>query len=315
MTSPQSPLRWLKPLWLSVWPLWTLVVFIILAAVRVLPAGYARAAVAAPVLLLVPGSLTLGAVFSRRIRPRGVAFVCYAALVSVVWSAFGSLILYVCGVSITAYNTYWCLLMVCAALAFSAEARLLLERPGRGRRAAGKPKITDPDLSDSDSETEQTASAKSGAYYSILAVVAGVGLLASGLYGYEHLPHPAPNGYTWMAWTGPRIQGDITIGSAGTELHFQIVHRQTNKTTFRLSASWLGGPSGRLAKPLTLTIGPNRTFFGALFVPPLPDGCTYRIVVALTAPRQIDPLTQKAPTWSINADVHDLHKSSKACKR
>ena len=139
-------------------------------------------------------------------------------------------------------------------------------------------------------------------------------LLAGGLYAYDHLPHPAPAGYTWMAWTGPPIKGDIAIGSAGTKLGFQIVHHQSDTTTFKLSAAWLGSTSRPLAKPLTFSIGPNQTFRGALFVPPLPDGCTYRIVVALTAARQIDPLTKKPQTWSINADVHDPSKSSKTCK-
>ena len=64
-------------------------------------------------------------------------FVCYAALLGVVWSIFASLALYVDGVLITADSTYWCLLIVSAVLAIVAEARLLLGRPGSGRRAAG----------------------------------------------------------------------------------------------------------------------------------------------------------------------------------
>ena len=52
---------------------------------RLLPEGYARAAVAAPILLIVPGSLMLGAVFNQRRRPQGVVFVSYAALLSAVW--------------------------------------------------------------------------------------------------------------------------------------------------------------------------------------------------------------------------------------
>ena len=50
---------------------WTLLVFASLAVVRLLPGGYTRAAVAAPILLMVPGSLTLGAVFNQRRRPQG----------------------------------------------------------------------------------------------------------------------------------------------------------------------------------------------------------------------------------------------------
>ena len=88
VTGTRRAQPWIKPLWLSTWPLWTLLVFASLAAVRLLPAGYARAAVAAPILLMVPGSLTLGAVFNQRRRPRGLVFVCYAALLSVVLVSF-----------------------------------------------------------------------------------------------------------------------------------------------------------------------------------------------------------------------------------
>ena len=42
-----------------------------------------------------------------------------------------------------------------------------------------------------------------------------------------------------------------------------------------------------------LRIGPNQTFHGTLFVPPLSNGCTYRIVVTLTTAPQIDPLTKR----------------------
>ena len=153
----------------------------------------------------------------------------------------------------------------------------------------------------------------SAACYAIAAVVAGVGLLVGGLYAYDHVPHPSPTGYTWIAWTGPPIKGDISIGSAGTELRFQIVHHQSDTTTFRLSAAWLSTPSRPMAKPVTLSIGPNQTYRSALFVPPLPNGCTYRIVVTLTAARQIDPLTKRPQTWSMNADIHDAAKSANKC--
>ena len=145
--------------------------------------------------------------------------------------------------------------------------------------------------------------------------MAGVSLLAGGLYAYDHAFRIRPP-LAIPGWPGQahRSQGDIAIGSAGTKLSFQIVHHQSDTTTFKLSAAWLGTPSRPLAKPLTFSIGPNQTFQGALFVPPLPNGCTYRIVVALTAARQIDPLTKKPQTWSINADVHDPSKSSKTCK-
>jgi hypothetical protein len=271
--------------------------------------------VAVPILLVVPGALTLGVIFTQRSCPRGLAFVCYAALLSVLWSAFASLALFVDGVLITAESMLWCLLAVSAGLAIAAEARLVLGRPGRGRRAARKLEVLNPDQSDAEANDVETPTAARGAaYYSIVAAVAGLSLLAGGLYVYDRLPHPAPTGYTWIAWTGPPITGDIATGSVGTKLRFQIVHHQSDTTTFKLSATWLGAPSKPLAQPVTFSIGPSQTFRGSLFVPPLPNGCTYRIVVVLTAVRQLDPLTKKPQTWSINADVHDPSLTSKACK-
>lgn len=315
MTGIRRAQPWFKPLWLSTWPLWALLVFASLAAARLLPAGYVRAAVAASILLIVPGSLLLGAVFNQRRRPRGLVFVSYATLLSAVMSAFASLTLYADGVLITAESTYWCLLAVSTVLAIMAEARLLLARPGKGRRAARK--LEAPNGAQSDAETndaETPTAARSAGYYSIIAVVVGVSLLVGGLYAYDRLPHPAPTGYTWLAWTGPQVTGDIAIGSVGTKLSFKIVHHQSDTTTFKLSATWLGTSSRPMAKPLTFSIGPNQTFQGTLFVPPLPDGCTYRIAIALTAARQIDPLTKEPRTWTINADAHDPSKSSKMCK-
>jgi hypothetical protein len=313
VTATHEVLRRLKPLWLSVWPLWTFVVFAGEFAVRLLPDGYMRAAVAAPILLLGPGSLTLGAIFSHRRRPEGVSFFCYAALLGVLWSGFASLTLYASHTLITASSTYWCLLIICAALAIVAEARIVLGR-GKGRRAARYPEVLNPDLSDADGDDVEAPEGSVGAgFSSIVAVVAGLTLLVGGLYAYDHLPRPAPMGYTWIDWTGPPIKGDISVGPAGTKLSFQIVHRQSDTTKFLLSATWLGSPPQSLAKPFTLTIGPDRIFRGALFVPPPPDGCTYRIVVALTAAHQIDALTRKPQTWSINADVRNPRKPQKAC--
>jgi hypothetical protein len=301
-------------MWLSAWPIWTLIGFAGLGADRLLPAGYTRAAVAAPVLLLIPGSLTLGAFFSGRRRPQAAVFVCYAILLSALWSIFVSLALYALSVRISASSTYRGLLVVSVVLGVVAQARLLLGRPGRGRRAAYKRETPDPDLSDDEvvlSETSPIVKAKG--WYALLAVVAGACLLSGGVFAYEHFSQPVSTGYTLMAWTGPRVNGDIAIGSAGTELSFQIVHRQSGTTTFRLSATWAGVPPRLLAKSLILRIGPNKTFRGRLFVPPLPDGCTYRIVVALTDIRHISPPTRKTGVWFINADVHDPVKSSKKC--
>jgi hypothetical protein len=317
MTTARRILPRVKPFRLLAWPVWALLLFTSLAIVRFLPGSYTRAAVAAPILLMVPGSLTLGAIFRQRHRPHGWVFAGYAALLSVVWSAFASLALYVLGVLITAASTFWCLLAVSAVLAIVAEARLLLERPGKGRRAIRKLEVLDSGQSDAIADAEDVdtpAAARGTGFYSVIAAVAGASLLAGGLFVYDRLPHPAPVGYTWLAWTGPPVQGDIPIGSAGTKLSFQIVHHQSQTTTFHLSAAWLGASSQPLAAPLTFTVGPNQIFHGALFVPPLPNGCTYRIAVSLTTARQVDPVTQKAQTWSINADVHDKAKSSKTCK-
>ncbi len=317
MTGNHGVPRRLKFVWLSAWPLWALAVFATLPAVRLLPGGYIRAVLAAPILLLVPGSLTLGALLGPRYRPQGVVFVCYAALLGAAWSIFVSLALYVDGVLITAASTYWCLLAFSTMLATAAEARLLLGRPGRGRRVAGSPDNNrEPDLSHAEvRDAETPAVARRGGYYAALAVVAGAILLGGGLYTYDHLPHPAPSGYTWIAWTAPPSDNGVTVvGSSGTKLGFRIVHHQSDTTSFRLTAAWLGTQARPLAKSLTFSIGPDKTFQGALVVPSLPDGCTYRVVVTLTAIRQIDPMTKKLQTWSINADIHDPSKSLKICK-
>ena len=130
--------------------------FASLAAVRLLPGGSLRAAAAAPILLMVPGSLTLGAVFSAGSRPRGTAFVCSAVLLSVIWTVFASLALYALGMRITADATYVCLLAVSAALAAVAQTRVLFERPGRGHRVAPKPETVDADLSEAEAGSAKT---------------------------------------------------------------------------------------------------------------------------------------------------------------
>lgn len=304
-----------KSWWLRAWPIWSLAAFGVLAAVYLLPGGYARAVLAGPILLMVPGALTLGAAFGRRSRPHGVVFVCYAALLSAAWWAFASLALYALGIRITAGSTYLSLLLVSAVLAIIAEMRLLLDRPGGGRRAMCRPDAKDPDVSDTEvRDVNAPIAARGTPYYAVVAVVAGVGLLAGGLFAYDHLSRPAPTGYTWMAWTGLPPHGDVAVGASGIKLHFQIVHHQSDTTRFRLTAAWLGSTAQPLAKPLTLSMGPNQTFRGTLFVPPLPDGCTYRLEVALTAAQQIDPLTRKPQIWSIDVDVADPHKSLRTCK-
>jgi hypothetical protein len=311
--SRHSGLARFKSFWLSAWPLLTLLVFASLAATGRLSAGYIRAAIAAPILLMAPGSLTLGAIFSKRQRPHGVVFVCYAALLSAVWAAFASLALYVLHVLITADSTYWFLLIVAVVLGVVAEARILFGQKGRrGTRAA---EAMDSDLSEAEADDAGKAAAVRGTgYYTIAAAVTGISLLAGGLYAYDHLPRPAPAGYTLIAWTYPKqFESDVSIGSAGTDLRFQIIHHQPDTTTFQLTAELLGTPSRPVANPVNISIGPDRTFRAALFVPSPPNGCTYRLVVTLTAARQIDPLTKSPETWSINADIHDPAKSARAC--
>jgi hypothetical protein len=301
--------------WLSAWPLWVLVLLVSMAALRILPVGYVRTALTTPILLIVPGSITLGAFFGHRYRPQGMIFICYAVLLSIAWSITASLILYVCGVLITFTSTYWCLLTCSAVLAVVAEARLLLDRPGKGRRIANQHEPIDPDRSHAEANDVDTpALAKTEVWFAILAIALGVSLLGGGLYIYDHSQHPTPAGYTRIAWAGSRIDGDIAVGPAGSKLSFEIVHHQSDTATFRLSAVWLGTPSRPLAKPLTFSIGPNQVFKGSLFVPPLPDGCPYRIVLSLAATRHINPLTKKPQIWSINADVHDPSKSLETCR-
>lgn len=315
MTGTRRASALVKPLWLSTWPLCTLLVFAGLPVIRLLPVGYLRVAVTTPILFLIPGSLTLGAIFSQRYRPRGLIFVCYSVLLGVVWSGLASLAVYAAGALITASSTYWCLLAVSSALAIVAEARLLLDRPGKGRRVARKPEIPDPDQSDDEIEdAAMPVPARGAGFYSAIAVVAGVSLLGGGLYAHDHLPHPAPVGYTWMAWTSPPANGEVAIASAGTKLGFQIVHHQPGTASFKLVAEWLGSSSRPMAEPLTVSIGSNITFHGSLFVPPLPNGCMYRIAVSLSAPGEADPQTGKPQTWTINADIHDPAKSSRSCK-
>jgi hypothetical protein len=265
-------------------------------------------------MLLVPGSLTLGAVFTHRRRPQGLQFVCFAVLLSILWSAFALLALYACGILISANSTYICLLIASALLAIAAGARFMFERPGRGRRVAHKAEPTDPDFSAAEvDDASAPAAVKGVGYQAFVAAVAGAGLLAGGLYVYDRLPQPAPTGYTSMAWTGPHINGDLPVGSAGTELHFEIVHHQPAATAFRLTAIWMSNPSRPLAQPVEFSIGAGRTFQGTLLVPPLPDGCAYRITVVLTAIHEMNHLTDALQTWSLNADVHDPTKPQRSC--
>ena len=147
----------------------------------------------------------------------------------------------------------------------------------------------------------------------MVAIVAGVSVLIGGTYFYEHLSSPPSTGYTQLAWTSTRENSAIAVGPAGTRLFFQIDHRQHNQASFKLSAAWEGSSARPIAKPLILSIGPNKTLRGELVVPAPPGRCTYRVVLTLTEINQVDPLTKQQPSWSINADIHGSGKSRSIC--
>jgi hypothetical protein len=294
MSGSHSQPNWARLWWQRTWPCWALLAFASLAAVNLLPGGYVRAVLAVPILLMVPGSLTLGALFGPRYRMPDAAFGCFAALLSIAWSIFASLVLYLLGVLITAQSTFWALLSVCTVLAVLAQARLLQADSGR-----------------------RTIQETFGGWrYALAATVAGASLLAGGIYGWDHVHHPAGAGYTWLAWTGPRTGAAMGTGQAGRKLRFEIVHRQRGTGTFQVRAAWQSTSSRPLAKPVTVRIGPEQTFHGVLSVPPIPEGCTDRVVITVTGIGQHDPLTKQPPTWSINASVQGhtrhAHTGSKA---
>jgi len=304
--------RRVRDLWLLAWPLWAVLLFALLAATRLLPGGAGRAVLAAPILLTVPGSLTLGALFGRGRRPVGLALASYTVLLSVIWTVFASLALYVSQLLITAAHLYWCLLIISVLLAAGAQARLALGWQGSGRRVAARPEAADPDLSGAELRAEQTPPARAGALPVAVAAIVGVGLLGGGVYAFEHHQGPAAPGYTWLAWSGPQPD-DLALGGHGGQLRFEIVHHQGLPATYKLAAAWLGRPSRTLAPPVTFTVGPDQTYHGSLSIPALPDRCTYRLELVLTAEHQVDPLTRGTPTWTINADVHGTGPASRTC--
>lgn len=309
MMAAYGYLRRVRPMWMSAWPIGALVLLASLADMRVLPAGYARAVVAVPIAFLVPGSLTVCAAFGGRNRPRGKVFIGYAALLSVLWLAFTSLALYMLHILITAASTYCSMLGLCTILTLLAETRLLTERPAVGRRATGNPNTFDRELS---ATNNGSGAVRSSRFATIVAIVAGVGLLVGGVYYYDHLPHPAPEGYTQLFWTG--VDGNvIAVGPRGTRLYYKIVDQYSTWARYRLSAVWEGSSARSLAKPLTFGMSPGQTLRGNLLVPPLPGQCTYRIVITLVAIGQEDPLTKQQPTWSIDANVNESGNSRSAC--
>lgn len=262
------------------WPCWALLAFASSAVVYLFPGGYIRAFLAVPALLIVPGSLTLGALLGSRNRLPDAVFVCFAALLSITWWIFASLILYLLGVLITASSTYWALLVICTFLAAGAQARRRRAYPS----AASRPAAT------------------YTRYYSLAAVVAGASLLIAGVFTWDHIHHPAAPGYTWLAWTGPTHPGVINIGPAGRTLPFELVDRQHGAGTFRVQATWQSPPRP-LAKPEIVRLRAGQTLRAAVFVPGLPSACSYRIVITITGVGQIDSLTKRPQSWSVNANV------------
>jgi hypothetical protein len=303
--------QWRKvwPRWRTAWPCWLLLIFAGLAAARALPAGPERAVIAAPVLLSVPGALTLGALLPGR-RPQGAWSGCLAAVLSMIWAAFASLALYLLHVLITAENTYVCLLLICAALAFAAQCRLILASPRTPAASAQDERETGAGLT-AGLKTGLTAGQKAGltAGYLLAAVAAGAVLLAGGTYAYLHAPHPTPTGYTWIAWSGKQVAGVIPVGASGMTMPFEIDYQQPDTAAFRLTAFWTGtGQPHSLATPVSFRIDPGKTMHGVLAIPPPPGGCTYRVVVTLTELGQAHP-----QSWSVNADVRNQARRQNAC--
>jgi hypothetical protein len=308
--APRSSLSWS-----AAWPCYLFLAFAALALAAVVPAGPPRAVVAVPILLGVPGALTLGAVQARR-SVDAVAFGGLAAVVSAVWLAFAALLLNVVQIRITAGSMYACLLLACAALATVAQLRVRRGFPETRVQEHGSPAALPPGGSSPRAVTdvlsspdEHSGSAARDAWYAAAAVVTGAALLAGGAYAYASAPHPAPAGYTWLAWTGPRAAGVITVGPAGRTLRFQIEHKQPGTAEFRLAADWTGGGKQyALAAPRIVRLGAGKTVQASLAIPRPPGACAYHVVVTLTILGGAHP-----QTWSINADVRaDRHPSGQA---
>lgn len=307
---PGPALRsWLS--WSAAWPCYLLLAFAALALDAVVPAGPARAVVAAPVLLGVPGALTLGAFQARR-SVDIVAFGALAAVLSVLWLAFAALLLNAVQIRIAADSVYACLLLACASLATVAQLRIRRGSREARARERGSPAAPVPPGGSSpwavtdvlSPPDEHRGSAARGARYALVAVVAGTALLAGGAYAYARAPHPAPAGYTWLAWTGQRATGIITIGPGGRTLPFQIGHEQPGTAEFRLTADWTGGNRQyALATPRIVRLGAG-TVQASLAIPRPPGACAYRVVVTLTELGGAHPRT-----WSINADVRAGRKT------
>ena len=279
--------------WSDAWPLYLLAVFAALALTAAVPGGPARAALAVPVLLGVPGALTLGAVQARR-GVDAVAFGALAVVLSALWLAFAALILSVFQVRISGASVYACLLLVCCVLAAGARRQL--------RRLAADEDAMPATRGQADMlgvPPEIGAGPKRGAWYAVGGLLAGAALLGGGALAYASAPHQAPAGYTWLAWSGPKADGLIAVGAHGIRLPFEINHQEPGTAGYLLTASWTGGGQAHpLAAPRTLRIGGDKTVWAALSIPRPPGACAYRVVVTLQELGTAHPRS-----WSINAGV------------
>ena len=275
--------------WPDAWPCYLLAAFAALALTALVPGGPARAVLAVPVLLGVPGALTLGAAQARR-SVDATAFGALAVMLSALWLAFATLILTVGKVRISGASVYVCLLLVCCALTAAAQWQLR-------RRPPAEPAVLPADVLSVPDETG--AAPKRGAWYAVGGVLAGTALLAGGALAYASAPHPAPAGYTWLAWSGAKANGVIAVGAQGITLPFEITHQEPGPTEYRLAATWTGdGQAHALAAPRTLRVSGDKTVRATLSIPQPPGACAYRIVLTLT---ELGPAHPRS--WSINAGV------------
>jgi hypothetical protein len=279
--------------WPDAWPWYLLAAFAALALTALVPGGPLRAILAVPVLLGVPGALTLGAAQARR-NVDATAFGALAVMLSALWLAFVTLILTACHALINGVSVYACLLLVCCVLAAAAQRQL--------RRRAAREHAVFPAREPADVlcvPDEIGASASRGAWYAVGGVLAGVALLGGGAVAYTSAPHPAPAGYTWLAWSGVKPTGVIAVGTDGVKLPFLVTNEQPRATEYRLTASWTGGgKSHPLAAPRTVRVSGHKAVKASLSIPQPPGACAYRVVVTLTELGAAHP-----QSWSINADV------------
>lgn len=283
----------LRGRWPDAWPWYLLAAFAALALTAVVPGGPARAILAVPVLLGVPGALTLGAAQARR-SVDAVAFCSLAVMLSALWLAFATLVLTVFQVRISGDSVYICLLLVCCVLAAVASQQLRRRPADEGTVQAWREPADVLCVPD-----EIGASPKRGAWHAVGGVLAGAVLLGGGALAYVNAPHQPPAGYTWLAWSGAKASGVIAVGARGIALPFEITHEDPGTTEYRLTASWAGGGQAHaLAAPRTLRVAGVKTVAATLSIPPPPGACAYHVVVTLT-----ELGTARPRSWSINAGV------------